>query len=194
MRMTKDINLYKALKQSRQKKDKNPTGVLLTLIPIIIVSILGGVSYWLYVKNAEMSSKIDKIKEYVNSPDISAKYQEVVEIKDRQGELSDKKRELSKFRENFESYPLFDSELFDKIESCMKNDIVIHDISFNSNLGGSFLVLQVSTTDIKAASTFTQDLSTTQLFERVSYDGWSQSRENLYTFKVTCQLKARVNE
>lgn len=192
--MTKDINLYKALKKSKVKKEKNPTGVLLAIFPILIVMIMGGMSYWLYVKNQELSSEIDKINEYLNNPEISKKHEEVVEIKDRQSELNDKESALIKFRNNYNSYPFFNSELFEKIEGCMKDDIVIHDISYSSNVGGAYMVLHVSTTDIKAASTFTQDLSATQLFEEVYYDGWSQIRENEYTFKVTCLLKAGVRE
>ena len=69
--MTKDINLYKALKKSKVKKEKNPTGVLLAIFPILIVMIMGGMSYWLYVKNQELSSEIDKINEYLNNPEIS---------------------------------------------------------------------------------------------------------------------------
>jgi hypothetical protein len=186
--------LYKALKNSKVKKEKNQAGILLAIIPILVLLILGVISYWLYVKNNELSAEIDKINEYLNNPDISKKYEEVVEIKDKQKELNDKKDFLKKFRDNYNSYPLFNSELFKKIEACLKSDIVIHDISYSSSVGGASLVMQVSTTDIKAASTFTQDLSATQLFEKVSYDGWSQSRENEYTFKVTCLLKAGVHE
>lgn len=64
----------------------------------------------------------------------------------------------------------------------MKDDIVIHDISYSSNVGGAYMVLHVSTTDIKAASTFTQDLSATQLLRKyIMMVGVKSGRMNIHS-------------
>lgn len=189
-RSGKDINLYKALRKSKVKSEKKSKGTVWVLFPIVIILLLGGLSYYLYMNNNELEMEIDKINEYVNNPDTSSKYKEVTDIQNKLKELNDKNKVIVKFRENYESYPFFNSELFSKIESCVKGDIVIYNIAYNNGK----LVMEVVATNIKAASTLTQDLRDTMLFDSVTYDGWSLGRDNIYTFNVTCILKSGVEE
>lgn len=187
--MSKDLNLYKALKKSRTKNKKSSGKANWILPPIIIATILGGVFVYFFIQNNKLETRINEIEEYINNPTISSKYEEYTNLQGEVSELVELRRVLKGFKESQKTYPSFTSSIFDTIKENI-GDIEIREITYHEANG--HIVMRAFANEIHAASKFTEDLYKTGVFEKVNYSGWSLGRENTYTFTVTCLLIVEV--
>ncbi|KAF0223928.1 MAG: hypothetical protein FD179_1613 [Erysipelotrichaceae bacterium] len=153
-----------------EKKRKNQGSKSLNIVAVFLVTVLllSAYSLSLFLQDKTLRESNAELTAYVNNPTTLAQIRDIT-VKQRQ--LADLKEilvELKSLNAAFGAMPEINSEVVNKINSCLPPDTKILTIDFD----GQWFTLKTQSVNYLRPSEFARNLRNTGFFEEVNYYGY----------------------
>lgn len=182
-----DMNLLERYR-SEQKKKANTTNVFNIYILIIVaaVLILGAYSLKLVLDNNSKRNEIASLKDYLESPKMIEKMDELTKLQDNLKVLDEIEKEALNLGDVINYIPKFDSKILDVIYYERPTDIKFTLLEYEENT----VILNMTGKRPSDFSNYALHLQRTYQFSDVSYDGYEYDKDiGLYTGSIHCIMK-----
>lgn len=182
-----DMNLLLTYKAEQQRK-ANKISPIRMYVVIIIASalIVGAFAVKLALDNMSIKDEIKSVEDYINSPNVVKKMEELSKINENIKLLDDIEKEALTLKDVIDYKPHFDSKVLDVIYYERPNTIKFTDIDYKANQ----VSLEYTAKNVSDVSNYVLKLQRTYSFADVSYNGYIYDDElKLYTGTIVCLLK-----
>ncbi len=182
-----DMNLLESYR-SDQKKKANTTNVFNIYIILIIAAVLimGAFSLKLVLDNNSMRNELNSLKNYIDSPTVVNKINELNKIQEDLKTLDEIQAEAVSLGDVIRYMPKFDSKILDVVYYEKPKEISFTLLEFEENT----VILNMTGKRPSDFSNYALRLQRTYQFADVSYDGYTYDKDlALYTGSIRCIMK-----
>ena len=182
-----DMNLLERYR-SEQKRKANTTNVFNIYILLILaaVLILGAFSLKLVLDNHSKRNEIVSLQNYIESPKMVEKMNEISKIQENLKVLDEIETEALSLGYVISYKPKFDSKILDVIYYERPKDVKFTLLEFEENT----VILNMTGKRPSDFSNYVLHLQRTYQFSDVSYEGYEYDKDTgLYTGSIRCIMK-----
>lgn len=181
----KGVNFITGVREL-EKQERSPKKKLLFILPIALIALgLGIAAALLLIKNAERERELATLNERIAQ--LSPTYDEALALSERFNALNSEYANLYMGRIIFTVYPELDNALFNSINACTQGRFTIDTYTYDET--ERLLTLEAQVDFVNEVPGFAERLRDTELFELVSYTGYTSDDDGTYYCTVYCVLK-----
>ncbi len=180
-----DMNLLEGYQRVlKQKANRDATTSVYAMLVFGVVVIALAYYAVLFYENHVIKEDIKVVQDYINSPQVVSRNDEVSQLMKDITTLESMSKELQSASVAFEFIPKPDSELFNRVLAERPGSIKINSILF----GEGDIILEVTGTRIYSISDYVLRLRRMEFFQEVRYNGYTVD-EGLFNASIRLQLK-----
>lgn len=180
-----DMNLldgYQRVLKQKANRDATTSVYIMLVLGVVLI----GMAYYavLFFENQAIKDDIRVVQDYLNSPQVVSRNEEVTQLMSDIDTLDEIAIELTSADVAFAFIPKPDSELFNRVLAERPGSIQINSIQFAEG----FIILEVTGTRIYSVSDYVLRLHRMEFFQEVRYNGYTVE-DGRYDATIRMQLK-----
>lgn len=183
----KGLDLY--LRYRRYSWEKPQRGLFRSRWFPVVVTALLCIIIWLTLsfRNHELERKLSAYQTFLNDPETTVTYEQKLKQEEINIRLIDQTTSVRTLTSRLAVYPKIDANLLARIAAVGGEKIQATVIGYDSSAGE--LLVQAESLAIIDTSGYARDLERLDLFQTVSYTGYTLEN-GLYTVQLKCMLRA----
>lgn len=164
-----DMNLLARYREiHKERETQTSPGRLYIAIVVIVALLMGAYSISLWVSKLSLEQSVKNLNDYVTSPEVLRKMQEISVLQDNLKALDAMIDQTNSINDVFDSAVRFDSEVLNLLQDNRYTGIDFESISYSKGI----LYVNISGTRPSDFSNYVLRLSRSKYFKAVSYSGY----------------------
>ena len=169
-------------------KLKGPRKTWIPLLALYIV-VLAAPAIYLWLEIDTVSKGINELNNYINSPAVVRKQEELAALRAETAFYNDAVRQVDEKAEWEDSIPKATSRMMDLIVSSHGVEVTVMNFEFNENTG--VVRVTANCADASVSADYVDALYDSGVAQNVHYQGYGSSSGGMFTFTVDITLNVR---
>lgn len=181
-----DMNLLARYREiHKERETQTSPGRLYIAIVLVVALLMGGYSISLWVSKLSLQENVKDLNNYVTSPDVLRKMQEIKVLQDNLKALDAMIDQTKSINDVFDSAIRFDSEVLNVLQDNRYSGINFESISYSKGI----LYVNISGTRSSDFSNYVLRLSRSKYFKAIGYSGYTyDTSAEVFRSTIRCTM------
>lgn len=164
----------------------NPKLYIISSVSVIIIILAATIILNVFLSIEKNNNKV--IKEYIDNENNIARYSESVKLTEEIDKRQKAKNEIDNVLNSIDGYPQLNEQFVDMLfGTAGQKKVKVNSINYGSEHGS--IIISCECKSVDDVPVFVKALRDTEIFEAVTYKGYSGCDKSQYSFTVTCVCK-----